>query len=43
MAIAEGAKPQEVIALLVLLALGRKDYEEGKFSDAEIFFDEQCD
>lgn len=40
MGIAEYEKQQETMALLKLLALGRKEFKEGKFSDAENFFDE---
>ena len=33
----------ETMALLKLLALGKKEFNEGKFSDAEAFLDEMED
>jgi prevent-host-death family protein len=43
MDINEYEKQQETMALLKLLALGRKEFKEGKFSDAETFLDEMDD
>jgi PHD/YefM family antitoxin component YafN of YafNO toxin-antitoxin module len=43
MGIAEYEKQQETMALLKLLALGRKKFEAGKFSNAESFLDEMDD
>jgi prevent-host-death family protein len=43
MAIAEYENQQETIALLKLIALGRKEVKAGKYSDAEAFFDEMDD
>jgi len=43
MDINEYEKQQETMALLKLLALGRKEFKEGKFSDAEAFLDEMDD
>ncbi|MCL2658642.1 MAG: type II toxin-antitoxin system Phd/YefM family antitoxin [Betaproteobacteria bacterium] len=43
MDIAEYEKQQETMALLKLIALGRKELKAGKFSDAEAFFDEMDD
>jgi prevent-host-death family protein len=43
MSIAEYEKQQETMALLKLLALGRKEFEAGKFSNAESFLDEMDD
>lgn len=43
MDIKEYEKQQETMALLKLLALGRKEFKEGKFSDAEAFLDEMDD
>jgi prevent-host-death family protein len=43
MAIVEYEKQQETMALLKLLALGKKEFNEGKFSDAEVFLDEMGD
>lgn len=39
MDIVEYEKQQESMALLKLLALGKKEFNEGKFSDAEAFID----
>lgn len=39
----EYEKQQETMALLKLLALGKKEFNEGKFSDAEAFLDEMDD
>jgi hypothetical protein len=36
-------RQQEAIALLELLALGKKEFTEGKCSDAETFLDEMDD
>lgn len=41
--IREYEKQQETMALLKLLALGRKEFNEGKFSDADDFLDEMDD
>ncbi len=43
MDIREYEKQQETMALLKLLALGRKEFTEGRFIDAEAFFDEMDD
>ena len=43
MAIAEYEKQQETLALLKLLALGKKEYQEGKYSDAHAFLDAMDD
>jgi prevent-host-death family protein len=43
MDIAEYEKQQETMALLKLISLGRKEFEAGKFSDAEAFLDEMDD
>lgn len=43
MDIHEYEKQQQTFALLKLLALGRKEFQEGKFSDAEQFLDEMDD
>lgn len=43
MDIHEYEKQKETMALLKLLALGRKEFQEGKFSDAEQFLDEMDD
>jgi hypothetical protein len=43
MDINEYEKQQETMALLKLLALGRREFKEGKFSDAEAFLDEMDD
>lgn len=43
MAISEYEKQQETLALLKLLALGRKEFDEGKFSDAAALLDELDD
>jgi prevent-host-death family protein len=40
MDIGEYEKQQETFALLKLIALGRKEYEQGKFTDADAFFAE---
>jgi prevent-host-death family protein len=40
MDIREYEKQKETMALLKLLALGRKEFQEGKYSDAEQFLDE---
>ncbi|MCO5119954.1 MAG: type II toxin-antitoxin system Phd/YefM family antitoxin [Burkholderiaceae bacterium] len=43
MDIREYEKQQETMALLKLLALGRKEFTEGRFSDVEAFLDEMDD
>lgn len=43
MDIGEYEKQQETIALLKLLALGRKEFKEGKHSDAQAFLDAMDD
>jgi prevent-host-death family protein len=43
MPIAEYEKQQETFALLKLLALGKGEFREGKFGDAETFLDELGD
>ena len=43
MDIHEYEKQQETFALLKLLALGKKEFREGKFGDAEAFLDEMDD
>ncbi len=43
MDIHEYEKQQETMALLKLLALGRKEFQEGKYSDVETFLDEMDD
>lgn len=43
MDIKEYESQQETLALLKLLALGSKEIEEGKFSDAHAFLDEMDD
>lgn len=43
MDIVEYEKQQGAMALLKLLALGKKEFNEGKFSDAEAFLDEMDD
>ncbi len=43
MDIREYEKLQETMALLKLLALGRKEFKAGKFSDAESFLEEMDD
>ncbi|MFT4243449.1 MAG: type II toxin-antitoxin system Phd/YefM family antitoxin [Acidovorax sp.] len=43
MDIAEYEKQQETLALLKLLALGRRELKEGQFSDAKAFLDEMDD
>ncbi|MBU2232998.1 MAG: type II toxin-antitoxin system Phd/YefM family antitoxin [Alphaproteobacteria bacterium] len=43
MDITEYEKLQETMALLKLLTLGKKEINEGKFSDAEAFLDEMDD
>jgi prevent-host-death family protein len=43
MDIGEYEKQQETLALLKLLALGKKEFNEGKFSDAEAFLGEMDD
>jgi prevent-host-death family protein len=43
MDIAEYEKQQETMALLKLLALGKKEFKEGKFSDAQAFLEEMDD
>ena len=43
MDIVEYEKQQETIALLMLLALGKKEFKSGKFSDAEAFLDSMDD
>lgn len=43
MDIHEYEKQQQTFALLKLLAFGRKEFQEGKFSDAEQFLDEMDD
>lgn len=40
MGIREYEKQQETLALLKLIALGKQEFKEGKFSDAESFLDE---
>ena len=40
MDIVEYEKQQETMALLKLLALGKKEFKAGKFSDAEAFLEE---
>ena len=39
MHIVEHEKQQETMAALKLLALGQKEFKEGRFSDAEAFLD----
>jgi prevent-host-death family protein len=41
--ISQFERQQETIALLKLIALGRKEFAEGKFSDADAFMDEMGD
>lgn len=43
MDIAEYEKQQETMALLKLLALGKKEFQAGKYSDAENFLNEMDD
>jgi prevent-host-death family protein len=43
MDIGEYERQQETLALLKLLALGKKEFNEGKFSDAEAFLGEMDD
>ena len=43
MGINEYEKQQETMALLKLLVLGKREFNEGKFSDAEAFLDEMDD
>jgi len=43
MDISEFERQQETLALLKLIALGRKEFAEGKFSDAIAFLDEMDD
>ena len=43
MSISEYEKQQETLALLKLIALGRKELQEGKSGDAKVFFDEMDD
>jgi prevent-host-death family protein len=43
MDIVEYEKQQETMALLKLLALGKREFNEGKFSDAEAFLEEMGD
>jgi len=43
MDIREYEKQKETMALLKLLALGRKEFQAGKFSDAEQFLNEMDD
>ncbi len=43
MDIVEYEKQQETLALLKLLALGKKEFNERKLSDAEAFLDEMDD
>lgn len=43
MDIVEYEKQQETMAALKLLALGKKEFKEGKFSDAEAFLDAMDD
>jgi len=38
--ISQFERQQETLALLKLIALGRKEFAEGKFSDAEAFMEE---
>lgn len=40
MDIHEYEKQQETFALLKLIALGRKEYEQGRYQDADSFFTE---
>ena len=40
MDIVEYEKQQEIMALLKLLALGKKEFQAGKYSDAENFMNE---
>lgn len=40
MDIREYEKQQETFALLKLIALGRKEYEQGRYQDADTFFKE---
>lgn len=41
--IVEYERLQETMALLNLLALGKKEFNNGKFSDAEAFLDQMDD
>ena len=43
MDIVEYEKQQETMAALKLLALGKKEFKEGRFSDAEAFLDAMDD
>jgi prevent-host-death family protein len=43
MDIHEYEKQKETMALLKLLAIGRKEFQEGKYSDAEQFLDDMDD
>lgn len=43
MDIGEYERQQETLALLKLLAIGRKEFGEGRFSDAQAFLDEMDD
>lgn len=43
MDIVQYERQQETMALLKLLALGKKEFKEGRFSDAEAFLDEMDD
>lgn len=43
MDIAEYEKQQETLALLKILALGKKEFAQGKFSDAQDFLDAMDD
>lgn len=40
MDIAMFEQQQETMALLKLLAIGRKEFDEGRYQDADAFFDE---
>ncbi|MDR7049075.1 prevent-host-death family protein [Duganella sp. 3397] len=40
MDIHEYEKQQETLALLKLIALGRKEFEQGRYQDAQSFFEE---
>lgn len=40
MDIREYEKQQETLALLKLIALGRKEFEQGRYQDAQSFFEE---
>ena len=40
MDIREYEKQQETLALLKLIAIGRKEFEQGRYQDAQSFFEE---